>query len=119
MRGPVLSGKRARDLRRAMTPPEVVLWVRLRGRRPGLPAFRRQHPFGPYILDFYCAALGLAIKVDGMTHGEAEASAHDARRDAWLRGQGVEVRRLAAAEVLADPDATAEFIWNLVRSRLG
>ncbi|MFJ6023357.1 endonuclease domain-containing protein [Brevundimonas sp. NPDC092305] len=40
-----------------MTPPEAALWSRLRGREPGRPSIRRQHPIGPYILDLYCATL--------------------------------------------------------------
>ncbi len=68
MRAPVLTQKRARSLRRAMTPPEAAIWLRLRERMPGRLTFRRQHAIGPYILDFYCAALNLAVEVDGSTH---------------------------------------------------
>ena len=59
--------KLARKLRSEMSLPEVLLWRELR-LRPGGYKFRRQHPAGPYVLDFYCAALGLAIEVDGMAH---------------------------------------------------
>ncbi|MFO0413788.1 MAG: DUF559 domain-containing protein, partial [bacterium] len=48
MRAPVLTQKRARSLRRAMTPPEAALWAYLRQRGHGRPNFRRQHPVGPY-----------------------------------------------------------------------
>ncbi|MDB5426094.1 MAG: hypothetical protein JWR43_69, partial [Phenylobacterium sp.] len=67
-----------------MTEPEVMLWSRLRRRLPDQPVFRRQHPMGPYILDFYCPAAKLAVEVDGSTHWEDEQIAHDERRDAWL-----------------------------------
>ncbi len=100
-----------------MTPPEAALWVRLRGRRPSLPAFRRQHPFGPYVLDFYCARLGLAVEIDVLIHGTCDAPAHDARRDAWLRSQGLEILRYPAADVLSDADEVAGSIWTLVMSR--
>jgi very-short-patch-repair endonuclease len=53
MRAPVKTIKSARRLRRKMSPPEVRLWSRLRKRAPRKPVFRRQHPIGPYILDFY------------------------------------------------------------------
>ena len=56
----------ARTLRRAMTRPEVLLWQVLRERPNGL-RFRRQHPVGPFVLDFYCPAARLAIEVDGMS----------------------------------------------------
>ena len=100
-----------------MTPPEAALWMRLRPRRDGLPSFRRQHPIGPYIVDFYCARLRLAVEVDGLIHGTGQTPAHDDRRDAWLRSQGIEVIRYAAADVLRDADAVAHSIWTLVLSR--
>jgi very-short-patch-repair endonuclease len=59
---------RARALRRQMSEPEVMLWSRLRSRGEDHPTFRRQHPFGSIILDFYCPAARLAIEVDGATH---------------------------------------------------
>jgi very-short-patch-repair endonuclease len=58
----------ARRLRRNLSPPEARLWNRLRTRRPGTPVFRRQHPIGPYVLDFYCAEARLAVEIDGMSH---------------------------------------------------
>ncbi|WP_366852839.1 DUF559 domain-containing protein [Phenylobacterium sp.] len=56
---------RVRQLRRRMSLPEVILWTALRGREPGRPVFRRQHPIGPYVLDFYCAKARLCVEVDG------------------------------------------------------
>ena len=102
MRAPTLTFKRARRLRREMTLPEVILWGRLR--RGGLAGvqFRRQHPAGPYILDFYCPAARLAVELDGAAHAFPDRVQHDARRDAWLAEQGVRVLRLAAAAVLDD-----------------
>jgi very-short-patch-repair endonuclease len=57
--------ERARELRRQMSLPEIVLWQALRKARLGGLRFRRQHPIGPYIVDFYCPAARLAIEVDG------------------------------------------------------
>lgn len=56
---------RARDLRRKLTLPEVILWTALRGRHLDGRRFRRQHPFGAYILDFYCDEARLAVEIDG------------------------------------------------------
>ena len=65
MRTPEKTFSRARALRRQMSLSEIVLWQALRkGRLAGL-RFRRQHPIGPYILDFYCASARLAIEGDG------------------------------------------------------
>ena len=62
MRASILTFKRARTLRRKMTLPEVLLWQELRGGRLNGLHFRRQHPVGPYILDFFCAAARLAVE---------------------------------------------------------
>ncbi len=84
MRAPVPTQRNARRLRRTLTAPEVRLWVRLRIRAPSRPVFRRQHPFGPYVLDFYCPAAKLCIEVDGWGHNMGDQPARDERRDAWL-----------------------------------
>lgn len=104
MRAPILTMKRARASRRAMTLPEVILWGEVRrGRLNGL-RFRRQHPVGPYILDFYLPSHRLAVEVDGEGHGHPDQMRHDARRDQWLAGQDVTVLRFAAAAVLNDDE---------------
>jgi very-short-patch-repair endonuclease len=100
MRAPATTFKRASLLRRQMTLPEVVLWQVLRGRRLKGLRFRRQHPMGPYILDFYCPSACLAVEVDGIAHDFVEQAIHDARRDAWLNDRGVRVLRVQARDVL-------------------
>jgi very-short-patch-repair endonuclease len=102
MRAPDGTFSRARQLRREMTLPEVVLWQALRkGQLAGL-RFRRQHPIGPYILDFYCSSARLAIEVDGSAHETAARVRHDERRAAWLSERGVTVLRFRAIDVLRD-----------------
>ena len=54
---------------------------------------------GPYILDFYCPAIKLAIEVDGEGHGHPDQARHDLRRDRWLFEQGVTMLRVAATDV--------------------
>jgi very-short-patch-repair endonuclease len=93
---------RARALRKLMSEPEVMLWSRLRGRGPDKPTFRRQHPFGSIILDFYCPAVRLAVEVDGATHWDDEARASDEARDRWLARQEIEVMRIPASWVFHD-----------------
>ncbi len=92
---------RARALRRSPTLPEGLVWQVLRKRPEGL-KFRRQHPLGPYVVDFYCPAARLVVEVDGEAHDLGDRPARDARRDAWLRGQGLSVLRFNAAEVMND-----------------
>jgi very-short-patch-repair endonuclease len=123
MRSPTKTHSRAKALRKTMSPPEVMLWLRLRARQPDGPRIRRQHPIGPYIADFYCAEARLVIEVDGWGHNMGDAPEHDARRDAYMAGKGLAVMRYTAAEVFADPDEVATGIWEramgLIRQRNG
>lgn len=96
-----------------MTPPETAPWKFLRVRDERSPAFRRQHPVGPYILDFFCAPAGLVVEIDGYSHCVEGAEAHDA----WLRSQGLDVMRIAAVSVMADPPAVADGLRALARQR--
>ncbi len=112
MRATNLSFKRAKSLRRTLSPPEVRVWVRLRSRQPDGLVFRRQHPMGPYILDFYCARARLAVEIDGWGHNMGDQPERDMRKDAWLEGRGLRVLRMSAAEVMADPDSAADRIWS-------
>jgi very-short-patch-repair endonuclease len=102
MRAPNKTFSRARELRRQMSLPEVVLWQVLRkGRLAGL-RFRRQHPIGPYILDFYCPSARLAVEVDGFAHDTAPRVRHDESRQAWLTQRRVTILRIPASDVLRD-----------------
>jgi very-short-patch-repair endonuclease len=82
--------RRARNLRRQMTPPEIALWLALRRNPIGL-RFRRQYPAGAYILDFYCTPAMLAVEVDGEAHSRSGRPEQDRVRDAWLASRGVQV----------------------------
>lgn len=108
---------RARALRRQTTLPEGLLWQLLR-MRPGGLKFRHQHPFDRCTVDFYCAAAKLVIEVDGDGHSMGDQPERDERRDAWLRGKGVEVLRFDAAEVFKDPEAVVTAIVSEARRRL-
>ena len=109
--------KRARKLRSAMTLPEGLLWRELRKRPAGL-KFRRQHPAGIYVLDFYCAAARLAIEVDGRAHDNAPAVERDARRSEYLRSQKVATVRVPANTVLNDIEAAVARIVEICSQRI-
>jgi very-short-patch-repair endonuclease len=103
---------KARRLRREMSLPEVVLWRELRKRPRGL-KFRRQHPSGAYIIDFFCADARLAIEIDGNAHGFGDRPQRDERRDAWFAETGIATLRISARDVLADLDAVLRFVlWE-------
>jgi len=101
---------RRRDLRRDGTDAEAALWVHLRAKRLGGFKFRRQHPCGPYILDFYCARAQLAIELDGGQHFEPYAEAYDQRRTSFLRRRGIRVVRFATDLVFLEPAAVVAAI---------
>ena len=94
--------ERARDLRRRMSLPEIVLWQAMRKARLAGLRFRRQHPIGPYIIDFDCPAARLAVEVDGFAHDSVAQAHRDERRQTWLAQQGVRVLRIRASDVLTD-----------------
>src|SRR3546814_15029203 len=82
-----------------MSPPEVPLWQQLR-LRPGGVKFRRQHPVGRFVADFYAPEGRVIVEVDGLAH-DARVE-HDADRDAWLTGKGFVMGRVGASDVLRD-----------------
>ena len=100
---------KARNLRREMSLPEVLLWRILRA-RPAELKFRRQHPAGPYVLDFYCPEAKLGFEIDGFAHNTGDRPARDVVRDRWLADQGITVIRTPAADVLKSPADVAETI---------
>ncbi|MBO9545742.1 endonuclease domain-containing protein [Caulobacter sp.] len=118
MRSSSKTHTQAKTLRRALTPPEVILWARLRARQPDGPRIRRQHPIGPYIADFYCSAAKLVIEVDGWSHNMGDRPARDERRDAWMVEQGLTVVRYPADEVMRDPIGVADGIWDACVARM-
>jgi very-short-patch-repair endonuclease len=92
---------RARRLRRNATDVEWKLWAELKAARFEGAPFRRQHPVGPYILDFYCAPLKLAIELDGGQH--AARVGYDAARTRFLAGRGIRVIRFWNNDVMENP----------------
>ena len=71
---------------------------------------RRQHPIGPYVLDFHCDAAKLCVEIDGQTHWLSDAQARDAERDAWLALRSVRTLRISATLVFEDLDTALRMI---------
>ena len=111
----------AKTLRRRLSLPEAVLWNRLKGRHLEGLHIRKQHPIGPYILDFYCDSALLCIEVDSYVHSTEDRPERDARRDAWLASHGVHTLRISAALVLGDLEVALRMIettaLNLILKR--
>ena len=101
----------AKQLRRNMTDAERLLWKHLRAHRLNGHKFRRQHPVGPYIVDFVHLGAMLIVEADGGQHNE---SADDATRDAWLQSQGFKVLRFWNNEILGETEAVLTAILNAI-----
>ncbi len=105
---PILA--RAQELRQPQTPAESRLWSRLRNRQLGGFKFRRQHPIGRLIVDFYCAACRLVIEIDGDSHEEQVE--YDLARTEWLNDQGYRVIRFSNRDVYHHIDAVLKAILS-------
>ncbi|WP_343037708.1 DUF559 domain-containing protein [Pseudoxanthomonas gei] len=106
-----------RELRKNSTEPEQLIWFFLRDRRLHGQKFRRQKSLGPYVLDFYCHELKLAIELDGAQHNEPDKLVLDAKRDAFTASQGIATLRYWNHDVLASTELVLEDIWNQVYAR--
>ena len=115
--GPRSTIRRARQLRKEMSLPEVMLWRELR-KRPGGFKFRRQQGAGRYVTDFYCSPARLAVEVDGRAHDSEPAAARDALRSRYLRVRGVATTRIAAALVLSEMEAVVQRIVQICAERV-
>ena len=102
----------AQTLRRNRTDAEGLLWHYLRHNQLDGHRFRRQHPIGPYIIDFACLARKVLIELDGSQHAERQAD--DKKRDAFLRTQGYRVLRFWNNEVFENCFGVLERIYETV-----
>jgi len=92
----------ARQLRQNQTPPENLLWSCLRKNRMQDVGFRRQHPIGPYVADFYCFEKKLIIEVDGEVHSIPQQARKDQDRQQYLEAKGFHVLRFTARDVMSN-----------------
>jgi very-short-patch-repair endonuclease len=105
---------RARKLRNAQTPAEAKLWSRLRNDAMHGVSFRRQHPVGEYVLDFYSPTAKLAVEVDGGQHNDDDHRRRDEMRDIWLAAKGIRTLRFWNTDVMANIDSVLATIWHAV-----
>lgn len=100
-----------------MSLPEVLLWKALKGGKLDGLRFRKQHPLGPYVLDFYCDAAKLCVEVDGGSHSAGARPLRDEFRDAWLAKLGIRTLRISAELVLQDVDDAVATIRQALADR--
>jgi len=108
---------RARTLRKKSSWAEKLLWRMLRNERFSGYKFRRQHPLGPYTLDFYCAEARLVVETDGFQHGYPAQQKHDAKRDAFLASHGIVVKRIWNWRLKKEPQVVRDNLWVLLQER--
>ena len=97
--------QRRQELRRNQSDAERAFWVKVRDKQFFGIKFFRQYSIGPYILDFYCPGLKLAVELDGGQHNQSDGREHDATRSEYLRVQGIDVIRFWNHEVLLDMES--------------
>ena len=102
--------RHAKTLRKNLTDAERWLWQHLRNRGLSGYKFRRQHPIGPFVVDFACIEKGVVIELDGSQHAESLES--DSRRTEYLRGKGYKVLRFWDNVVLREGEAVLNFILS-------
>ncbi|MDQ0391626.1 endonuclease domain-containing protein [Labrys monachus] len=114
MKGDALSRFRlanAKRLRANTTPPEQILWRHLERIPLHGTHFRRQAPIDRYVVDFVSHNAGLIIELDGDQHGSSLARSHDARRAAFLEGQGYRVLRFWNDDVRSNLEGVLDTIY--------
>ena len=94
--------QRRRELRRNQSDAERALWAKVRNKQFFGMKFYRQYSIGPYILDFYCPTVKLAVELDGGQHNQGDNMEYDAARSEYLKAQGIDVMRFWNNEVLLD-----------------
>jgi very-short-patch-repair endonuclease len=116
LQAPIKTVKRARKLRKQMSPPEALLWSALR-ERPGGYKFRRQCPQGACSLDFACLEARLAIEVDGEAHDRGDNPQRDEKRDRAIAGMGFFTMRIPAVEVFQNLEGVILGVVDTCRTR--
>ena len=92
--------QRRQELRRNQTEAERAFWAQVRNSQLFGIRFFRQYSIGPYILDFYCPVMKLAVEIDGGQHLDSENQEYDKARSEYLQTQGIDVIRFWNHEVL-------------------
>jgi very-short-patch-repair endonuclease len=107
-----MPNRTARRLRQASTDAERRMWSALRDRRLAKYKFRRQHPIGPFIVDFACTRHSLVIEIDGGQHAE---SVTEKRRTAFLQRQDWQVIRFWSNDVLSNTTGVIDTILQILQ----
>ena len=102
----------AKKLRKQSTPTEIKIWQSLRSRRFEDLKFRRQCPFGAYVVDFICIEKKIIIEIDGGQHNEPKQQEYDEKRSAYFNKLGYRVLRFWNNEVFCQFDVVMDLIYK-------
>lgn len=103
----------AKHLRKNMTDAEIFLWMYLKNGIEGL-KFRRQHPIGVYIADFYCHKVKLIIEADGSIHNRIEIIEKDQQKEKDLKDWGYNIIRFTNKQILSNTD----FVIDKIKEKI-
>lgn len=109
--------KNEKRLRKPLTHAENILWQILRNRKVFGLKFRRQHPLGPFIADFYCHELSLVLEVDGAIHELESVKKYDRAREPFIKDLGLRIVRFTNDDVISDSETVIRVIGDLMRSQ--
>lgn len=105
--------QKAKMLRSKMTIPEQELWAFLKTSPLGY-KFRRQHPFGLFVLDFYCHSKGLSIELDGPNHLLINQESYDRERTKFIESFNIVEIRFPNDLILDEFDNVKSRIMHLL-----
>ena len=108
--------EKRKNLRSNLNLAERLLWARLKERQLEGYKFRRQYGFGPYVVDFYCPELKIAVEIDGVTHFLSKGTKiYDEKRQKYIENYGVKFIRISNQQVLKSPDDALELIRQEIK----
>ena len=105
---------KARLLRNNMTEAEKIVWDKLKNRNVFNARFRKQHPIGSFVVDFYCHEYKLAIEIDGEIHLKNEVIEYDDGRSHDIEKFGIKILRFTNNEVFTSLNYIIEEILKTI-----
>ena len=105
---------KARLLRNNMTEAEKIVWDKLKNRNDFKARFRKQHPIGSFVVDFYCHKYKLAIEIDGEIHLKNEVVEYDDVRSHDIEKFGIKILRFTNNEVFTNLNKIIEEIQKTI-----
>lgn len=107
----------ALKLRKNLTEAEKILWNSLKNRKVSNCKFRRQHPIGRFIADFYCHEVKLIIEADGAIHNSNKSKEYDKGRTEMLNEWGIEVLRFSNDQIITKPLQVIKSIEEIIKNK--